>query len=459
MVTVMKVRTILCAATLLFAALACASPCAAQQLVVSPDKPSGVYAAGDTVRWTIAWRRDAAPPAARYVMKSGGLKEVVRGDVTFAGNVATLESKFDAPGTMLVEVEWEPKTPGNRASGGAVADPEKITPAAAEPADFDAFWKAKLDELAKVPPNAKLRPADGGKAGVEYAKITLDNIRGTHVNGQIARPAKGGGAGAGAGEKFPALLIVQWAGVYPLQKAWVADRAADGWLALNILPHDLPIDEPESFYKEQFAGPLKNYWAIGNDDRETSYYLRMYLSCVRALEYLKGRPDWDGRTLVVVGTSQGGQQALVTAGLQPAGVTAVLPFLPAACDMLAPDVGRASGFPNWYTQVHGKDAKRVRDASRYYDPVNFARRIKCPVLIGLALKDDLAPPGSVLAAANVINAPKEVIILPTAGHQDEKGSQKAYNDRCYGAWLPALRQGQPPPFAARTSEAGGGDGG
>src|SRR5688500_17629138 len=412
----------------------------AQQMVVSADRASGVYGVGDTVRWTVAWKGEGPAPAARYVLKSGGLTEVDKDELTFTNNVANLESKFDAPNTMLLEVTWEPKGPASRAFAGAVAAPEKITPAAPPPEDFDAFWKAKLEELAKVPANPKLEQADGGKPNVNYWKVTLDNIRGTHVNGQVARPEKG--------EKFPALLILQWAGVYPLQEAWVTDRAAEGWLAMNVLPHDLPIDNPESFYKEQYDGPLKNYWTIGNDDPDKSYYLRMYLSCVRALDYLKSRDDWDGKTLVVMGTSQGGQQALALAGLRPDSVTAVLPFLPAACDMLAPDVGRASGFPNWYVQTWGgRDAKKVREASRYYDPVNFAPKIKCPVLTGLGLHDDLAPPSSVLAAANVISALKEVIILAKAGHQDERGSQKPYNDRAYGAWLPALRQGKPPPLA------------
>jgi dienelactone hydrolase len=153
-----------------------------------------------------------------------------------------------------------------------------------------------------------------------------------------------------------------------------------------------------------------------------------------------------------MGTSQGGQQALATAGLCADSVTAVLPFLPAACDVLAPDIGRASGFPFWSTQVHGKDANKVRQTGKYYDPVNFARKIKCPVLIGLALHDDLAPPASVLAAANVITAPKEIVILPRAGHQDENGSQRVYNDRAYNAWLPALRDRKPAPVAP----AGGG---
>jgi cephalosporin-C deacetylase len=279
---------------------------------------------------------------------------------------------------------------------------------------------------------------DGGKPGVAYWKITLDNIRGTHIEGQIARPEKG--------KKFPALLIVQWAGVYGLQKNWVTDRAAEGWLALDIEPHDLPIDKPEAFYREQFAGPLKDYWSIGNDNRDTSYFLRMYLSCYRAVEYLRTRPDWNGKTLVVMGDSQGGQQTLMIAGLHPKDITAALALVPAGGDMLAPEAGRAPGFPHWYFNTEGgKDPDKVHGASRYYDTANFARHIQCPVLVGLGLRDETCPPSSVLAAVNEISSPKEVVILPKSGHQDEHGTQGYYNQRRYSAWLPALRQGKPAP--------------
>src|SRR5690606_14522962 len=109
---------------------------------------------------------------------------------------------------------------------------------------------------------------------------------------------------------------------------------------------------------------LRNYASIGNEDRDTSYFLRMYLSCYRAAEYLKTRPEWDGRTLVVMGTSQGGQQTLVTAGLHP-DITAALALVPAGADMLAPEKGRAPAYPRWYYSVEGKDAAAVRHASRY----------------------------------------------------------------------------------------------
>jgi lysophospholipase L1-like esterase len=114
--------------------------------------------------------------------------------------------------------------------------------------------------------------------------------------------------------------------------------------------------------------------------------------------------------------------------------------------MLAPEIGRASGFPNWYAQTGGgRNPAKVRDASRYYDPVNFARAIRCPVLMAGALQDDLAPPSSVLAALNAITARKEFLLLPRAGHYEENGSHRTYDNRAYDDWLPALRQGRPAP--------------
>jgi cephalosporin-C deacetylase-like acetyl esterase len=424
---------LLFALAFLFAAI----PGRAQPMEIAPDRTKGVYQTGDTVHWTVTWHGDSNAPVAQYTFKSGGSTDVGHGSVNFSNKLATLETKFDAPGAMLAEVKWQPDSPTNRAVGGAVADPEKITAAAPPPDDFDQFWRSKLAELKKIPANPQLEKVAIDKPGVAYWKVTLDNINGTHIQGQLARPKKG--------EKFPALLIVQWAGVYALHQDWITGQAAAGWLTLDIEAHDIPIDKPEAFYKEQFAGPLKNYWYIGNEDRDKSYFLRMYLSGVQALEYLMTRPDWDGKTLVVTGTSQGGQQTLMLAGLHPGDITAALALVPSGCDMLAPAQGRASAFPNWYSNTWDKDAEKVRETSRYFDVVNFARHIQCPVLVGLGLRDETCPPATVLAAVNVITSPKQVVILPKSGHQDEHGTQAAFEKIRYGVWLPALQQGKPAP--------------
>ncbi len=424
-------------AVLVWASSAAAKVASTQKLLVRSEKASGVYEAGEPIRWRVECTGGEPVAEVDYTLQRGQLTTLREGKLRLSDGKAVLAAKLDRPGTLLVEVSFvDSQGYERKAKSGAVVAPYEIKPSAPPPVDFRAFWNAKLKELAKLPVNARLERADSGREGVDYWQITMDNIHGRKIRGQLARPTEG--------EKLPALLIPQWAGVYPLEKEWATDRAAEGWLVLNILAHDLPIDEPAKFYREQTVGPLRDYWAIGNDDRDQSYFLPMYLACYRAADYLTGRPDWDGRTLVVCGTSQGGQQTLVTAGLHPR-VTAALALVPAGCDMLGPEIGRKGGWPQWYSWTAGKDPAKVHETSRYFDAVNFAAKIKCPLLVATGLVDQTCPPAGVLAAANQVDAPKEVIILPTSGHQNEHDSQQPFYDRCYGAWLPALREGKPAP--------------
>jgi cephalosporin-C deacetylase len=372
-----------------------------------------------------------------FAVKKGGMTELAKGKVPLSQGKGQIEAKLDEPGWLLAEVTL-PATDGRKeikALGGALVSHEKLRPSSKRPDDFDAFWQGKLKDLAAVPANPKLTPGDSGKPDLEYHKITMDNIRGSHINGQLARPKQG--------DRLPAMLIVQWAGVYPLQKDWVIGRATEGWLVLNINAHDLPIDEPEQFYKDQANGPLKDYPSIANDDRETSYFLRMYLSCFRGAEYLTERPDWDGRTLVVTGGSQGGLQSIVTAALHPK-ITAVLACVPAGCELNGPEAGHLPGWPMWYWNAKGKDEAKVREAARYYDVVNFASRVKCPVLVGAGLIDTVCPPPGVFAACNQMKGPTEIVPLPLGEHGDKNGSHGPYYAR-FNAWNKALVKGERAP--------------
>ena len=406
-----------------------------QELLVAPDNAQGIYQPGQTVRWKVQVKGTDVSEAA-FVVKNGGMTELTKGKIALSDGQGQIEAQLDTPGWLLVDVSIK-TAPDKKVSalGGALVSPEKIQPALPRPDDFDAFWEAKLKDLAAVAMHPKLDPADSGKANVDYFKITMDNIRGSRIRGQLARPKQG--------EKLPAMLVVQWAGVYPLQKGWVTERAAQGWLVLNINAHDLPIDESQQFYNEQTAGPLKDYPAIGNDDRETSYFLRVYLSCYRAAQYLTERGDWDGHTLVVTGGSQGGLQSIVTAGLHPK-ITAVLACVPAGCDLNGPVAGRMPGWPMWYWKTQGQDETQVRRAASYYDVVNFAPRVKCPVLIGVGLIDTVCPSPGVYAAYNQLQGPKEIVVLPFGEHGEKKGSHGPYYAR-FNAWNQALVRGKPAP--------------
>ena len=398
-------------------------------ITIKPGKASGVYAPGETATWIVEGEAPAA--GLQYRIRKDGLAVIAEGPLDLSAGPITISATRQDPGALLAQVISPEKPSPALALGGAIFAPEKINPVAPAPEDFDAFWQAKLQELAQVPMNPVLvnKP---GPDGLICQLVTLDNIRGTHVRGQLARPAAEG--------KYPAMLVLQHAGVYALDPKTIVENAKSGWLVLNISAHDQPVAEAAEFYKALDKGELHFYPAIGNEDRETSYFLRMFLGCVRAAEYLTSRPDWDGRILLATGTSQGGLQSLAVAALFPK-VSTVIVSMPAGCDTHAPLAGRAQGWPGWGSWgPAGRDREKVMSTSRYFDGINFASRISCPVMAAYGLIDEAARPTGIAAMTNALRGPKEALIMPLANH-GLSGSGDLYSGRV-AAWKKALLSSQ-----------------
>jgi cephalosporin-C deacetylase-like acetyl esterase len=170
----------------------------------------------------------------------------------------------------------------------------------------------------------------------------------------------------------------------------------------------------------------------------------MYLGDYRAAEYLAGRPDWDGRTLVVMGISMGGQQSFAVAGLDPR-VTALIVDVPAGGDVLGPDHGRAAAYPNW--DVSRPDVRRT---AVYFDAANFAPRISARSLVAMGFIDETCPPASVWATYDRIPAPKEAVPMVDSphNHMATPEEQLSYTRRS-AEWLDILVHGGDPLAAAR----------
>ncbi|MBI5833115.1 MAG: acetylxylan esterase [Armatimonadetes bacterium] len=412
---------------------ACQPLWAAVVVDVSPDKEAGVYAPGDTVTWSVNVTNDDKPATGEvaWTLLKGGLAPVASGKQALDGGKASLTGTRADAGTLLLQVNYE-ATPGQRTTGlgGAAFGIDQIKPSAPTPDDFGSFWAGKIAALKAVPMNVQITPVDIGKPDLEYFKVDMDGYNGSKIHGQLCRP-KGK-------TNLPGLLQVQWAGVYPLSRDWVVGPASQGWLAFNIIAHDLPIDEPAQFYKDQDANQLKGYPAIGREDRETSYFLRMYLSCYRAVDYLIGRPEFDGKTVLVQGGSQGGGQSLITAGLHPA-VTAIAADVPAMCDHTGHLADRAPGWPRLCGWGLKPDSEKTLVACRYFDAVNFAKRAHCKTaLVGIGLIDTTCPPEGCLAAYNALPCTKQLVLMPKRGHGGDHGAYYA----AYGKFVDGVRRGQ-----------------
>ena len=187
-------------------------------------------------------------------------------------------------------------------------------------------------------------------------------------------------------------------------------------LSMDINAHGLPNGKPAAFYQEQSAGPLKNYRYDGRENRETSYFRGMFLRLVRAIDFLTEQPEWDGKTVLVIGHSQGGGQALVAGGLDDR-VTFIATGVPAICDHSGRVADRINGWPKLVPQAeNGKPDAKILEASRYVDAVNFASRCKADAIMSVGFIDTVCPPSSCYAAFNQLQGNKQMINEPAMGH-------------------------------------------
>lgn len=394
-------------------------------VAIQPDRPTCMYDVGERVGWTLT---SPAAGMVRYSAKKNGAVEVASGELDLAAGPARVELTLTEPAMVLLEVQPTAGSAAPQLAAAAVA-PTQLKPVLPKPDDFDNFWQAKIEELHSVPAEpALVRGGSGGVPGVAFATITMNNIRGAKIHGQLAHPDRPG--------KFPALLILQWASPpYPLEKVWVTQPATQGWLALNVEPHDVLPDQSRAYY-DALPDEQKHYESLGHDDREQSHFLKMYLGDYRAIDYLTEHPAWDGKTLVVMGTSMGGQQSLCVSGLHPR-VTHMIVNVPAGCDLNAALHGRAAGYPFFRT-----DDPKVMETARYLDAVNFAPGIKARSLVALGFVDTVCPPAGIWTAFNQISGPKLAAPMPDSphNHQATAEQQRPYTDTS-DQWLKTLAAG------------------
>lgn len=395
------------------------------KVLVSPDRPDWNYKTGEKARFKITVMQNSqviSNPVIRYEVgpemmpgaKTDSLK--VKGDnlMIEGGSMAT-------PGFIRCRVTAY--VDGNRYEGMATAafNPEAIKPVTDEPADFISFWEKAKTENAKIPMDVKLTLLPERcteKVNVYHASI--QNFKsGTRVYGILCIPKKEG--------KYPALLKVPGAGVRPY--AGDVSMAENGIIVLEIGIHGIPVTMEGSIYSDLGRSVLDGYPFYNLDDKDRYYYKRVYLGCVRAVDFIYSLPEFDGKTLAVSGGSQGGALSIVTAGLDSR-VKYLSAFYPALCDLTGYLNCRAGGWPHMFNSANKsfnvKDDKIA--TSKYYDVVNFARYVKVPGFYSWGYNDVVCPPTSMYAAYNVITAPKEIFVVQETGHwtypeQNEKSRQ------------------------------------
>lgn len=291
--------------------------------------------------------------------------------------------------------------------------PELLKPYTKNPSDFDDFWKGNLEQARKTKLTYTIENVDKystNEFDCFLLKIRTDNSH--YIYGYLTKPKNDG-----TNKKYPVVLCPPGAGVKtikePMRNTYYVKN---GFIRLEIEIHGLhPEMTAEQFEEISTAfGGVNYYLENGIDDKENYYMKHVYVACVRALDYLTSLPEWDGKNVFVQGGSQGGALSIITAGLDER-VTACVANHPALSDMAGYLDGRAGGYPHFNNMNKMFTPEKV-ETMAYYDVVNFAMRVKCPVYMTWGYNDITCPPTTSYIVWNLINSEKESLITPINEH-------------------------------------------
>lgn len=424
----------LCAAALL-AATASGTIAETAWIKGTTDKCPLEYQLNETMVFTLEPRDlGGVPPAGEYFLQwtrtgDDGLKE--EGKVSFDGKPFVYRTRLDRAGfvrlyAVVVDAKGvkfrkrftgdattpEGKEAMNRFErqskdlffdGGAGVKIDTLA-SVPEPKDFDAFWARHRVALKAVPlTGVKEVKVDESAVATVYA-VTVPCAGPRPVTGYLSVPKR-------KDRKHPAVLSMHGYGEGKIHKPMPARNPGELWFDINA--HGYELGREKAYYDAFYRSVRSNGHSYAMDpaenaDPEKAYFCGMTYRVLRALEYLKSRPDWNGKDLIATGGSQGGLQAVWAGGLDP-DVTRVDTSITWCCDMGGETLGRNRG--TWY--VHWTPALG------YYDPVNVAKRIPKTCFVNIAragLGDYICPPTGLAILWNSVSAPKRIKWVQGAQH-------------------------------------------
>ena len=383
-------------------------------VTVTPDHKDWNYKTGEKIEYTVCvFKSSTLLDDAKISYEMGpDMYPNVKKEMTLKNGTTKISNKMNTPGfhNLKVTAHVDGKDYENWCC--VAVSPEKIQPTTQCPKDFDAFWKKAIEEArwTALESHIEFLP-ERSTPEVNTYHVSFQNDKwGRRVYGILNIPTKPG--------KYPAILKVPGAGVRP----YGGDESLckKGVIVLEIGIHGIPVIKEQAYYDNLFTAALADYWTHGCNNKDRSYYKHVVTGCIRSIDFLESTStlplssSWDGKNLGVCGSSQGGFLTLATTALDKR-VSCYAPVHAAMCDHEASLKKVGCGWPHLFYNVEKPDPAEV-ECMRYYDGVNFARRITVPGWFSFGYNDNVVAPTSMYATYNVAGGKKMISPYQQTAH-------------------------------------------
>jgi cephalosporin-C deacetylase len=142
------------------------------------------------------------------------------------------------------------------------------------------------------------------------------------------------------------------------------------------------------------------------------------MDCLRAMDFIYSRPEFNHDQIFVKGGSMGGYLAIATASLDDR-VNLCSAQSPIFADIRS--LVKRVDFPINYIKMYlkiqpGLTLNKVLNNLDYFDAKNFAPNVRCKFMMSVGLLDTYVPPTNDFVVFNSINTKKRISIFKDLGH-------------------------------------------
>lgn len=268
------------------------------------------------------------------------------------------------------------------------------------------FWDSSLKELRKIPADATV--SENRKKST--AKFTAHDISFKSFNRSIST----GTLYVPHDVSKPSVVIVipDYTANESYPKHHLEKSVA--YFFLNLKGHDLFV-KPTKDEEQKSPG----YMIESITDRDNYYVKGVYLDAFRSIDILRMRNFLDCGSMGIIGKGIGAAAAIFAASRSERVKALVLDTPSFAQLPLSQNISEspAANEINDYLRLQKSRTKSIKKNLTYFDAINFADLVSCPVMVTVGFRDKISPPECIFGLFNRLNCDKTMEAYPDQGNE------------------------------------------
>jgi len=276
--------------------------------------------------------------------------------------------------------------------------------------DFDEFWAQTITEARAVPLRPERTPIASYTPYADIDEIAYNGFDETRIYGWLIVPKMTGKA------KLPCVVAYHgFGGSRGEPHDWMQFAMA-GCAVLSV---DCRMQGGKTGNTAAYSnGLVQNVTSLGILDKNEYYFRAVYMDCLKAIDFAESCAEVDADRIILFGGSQGGALGMAVACLDSRPKLTIV-NVPSNSNLTARVEGEHGTFSAVadYLRRYPDKRETAYETLSYFDTMNMADKITCPVYVSVGMQDNVCPPEMYFASYNRIMSEKNVEIYPFNGHE------------------------------------------